>query len=337
MEQTHKPVLVIVGNDSEGVLAESSAKIVRLAAALTTGKVYALSIDTQADTENLAGAGADTVFTPASVGYSPRIPQAVADVAVAALGKVAEDSGEDGSTNTVGFVLTVGTYLGRAVTALLAATLNVGGGTDVSEVTVNAGTVVATKSALGGSWLTQFRATGSFPVLAVRPGMGLDADALAPSTSDVSVVELAPELSQAARSVEVVSSTLEPQGSRASLGDADVVVVGGRGVDGDFTIVEALADALGGAAGATRVACDEGWVARSAQIGQTGLNIAPTLYVGLGVSGAVHHTCGMLGSETIVAVVDDPDAPIVELADFTVIGDLFDVIPQALEALASDA
>lgn len=339
MEQIDRPVLVIVGNDSEGCLSEPGAKLVRLARTLTTGRVYALSIETSTDIQGLEAAGAQTVFTPTSIGYSPRNPQAVAEVALAALAQIVEDEGEgEGAVrDTIGFVLTSGTYMGRALTAILAASLNVGGGTDVSSVAVEDGSILATKSALGGSWLTKFRATEGFPVLALRLGVGVDEAAQAPSTPKIESLELAPPLSNAVTSLEVVSSAREPKGARASLTDADVVVVGGRGVDGNFRIVEELADALGGAAGATRVACDEGWVARSAQIGQTGLNIAPKLYIGLGVSGAVHHTCGMLGSETIVAIVDDPDAPIVEIADFTVIGDVSEVIPRALEALAADA
>lgn len=344
MEQIDRPALVIVSNDSEGALSEPGAKLVALARTLTAGTVYALSIEAPSDVQGLAAAGAQVVFTPTSADYSPRNPQAVAEVALAALSKIVEDEGGDegAERDTIGFVLTSGTYMGRALTAILAASLNVGGGTDVSSVTVEDSSILATKSALGGSWLTKFRASQGFPVLALRPGVGVDESAQAPSNgqnavSEVTSLELAPTLSNVVTSVEVVSSAREPKGARASLTDADVVVVGGRGVNGDFQIVEQLADAFGGAAGATRVACDEGWVARSAQIGQTGLNIAPKLYIGLGVSGAVHHTCGMLGSETIVAIVDDPDAPIVEIADFTVIGDVSEVIPRALEVLTADA
>ncbi len=331
MEQLQNPILVIVDNDPDGTqLSASSQKLVRLARTLTTGKVYAQSIAADADAAGLGEAGADVVFVPGSEGYSPLVAQCVADVAKAALAQAQEDG-------SVGAVLIPGTYMGRAVTGILSASLNVGGGVDVTDVSVADGTILATKSALGGSWVTQFRATDGFPVLAVRSGVGVDAGSPSPSTQDADVVELSPELSAAALAVEVVSSQREPKGARASLTDADVVVVGGRGVDGDFTMVEDMADALGGAVGATRVACDEGWVARSAQIGQTGVNVSPKIYIGLGVSGAVHHTCGMLGAETIVAVVDDPDAPIVEIADFTVIGDVNDVIPEALAALNADA
>ena len=107
-----------------------------------------------------------------------------------------------------------------------------------------------------------------------------------------------------------------------------IVVTGGRGTEGDFTALEELADVLGGAVGATRVATDEGWIGHDAQIGQTGVTISPRLYIGAGVSGAVHHRGGMQASGTIVAINTDPDAPIFEIADFGVVGDLTTVVPQ---------
>nr|WP_281372998.1 FAD-binding protein [Kineococcus aurantiacus] len=111
------------------------------------------------------------------------------------------------------------------------------------------------------------------------------------------------------------------------MAEAEVVVVGGRGVEGDFTAVEELADVLGGAVGATRVATDEGWIGHEAQVGQTGVTISPRLYVGAGVSGAVHHKGGMAASGVVVAINNDPDAPIFEFADYGVVGDLGEVLP----------
>ena len=143
---------------------------------------------------------------------------------------------------------------------------------------------------------------------------------------------LAVELSAEAAAVEVVSFVADEEDG-VSLTDASTVVCGGRGVDGDFELVRSLADALGGAVGATRVACDEGWAPRSEQIGQTGLTVTPNLYIGLGVSGAIHHTVGMQSAAHIVAVCDDPDAPIFEIADFGVVGDVTEVVPAALAAI----
>ena len=137
-------------------------------------------------------------------------------------------------------------------------------------------------------------------------------------------------VSDKARRVTLVERTERPASGRPDLGSASIVVVGGRGTEGDFSVVEELADVLGGAVGATRVATDEGWIGHDAQIGQTGVTIAPRLYVGVGVSGAVHHRGGMQASGTIVAINSDPDAPIFEIADFGVVGDLFTVLPQAV-------
>ena len=134
--------------------------------------------------------------------------------------------------------------------------------------------------------------------------------------------------------MRLVSREQASVASGPDLAQARTVVVGGRGVDGDFDLVHSLADPLGAAVGATRVACDEGWIESSAQIGQTGLSIAPRLYIGLGVSGAVHHTSGIQGAGTIVAVCDDSEAPIFEMADYGVVGDVREVVPQLVEELA---
>ena len=134
--------------------------------------------------------------------------------------------------------------------------------------------------------------------------------------------------------MHLVSREATSVASGPALSEARTVVVGGRGVDGDFDLVRSLAQPLDAAVGATRVACDEGWIERSAQIGQTGETISPRLYIGLGVSGAVHHTSGIQGAGTVVAICDDSEAPIFEMADFGVVGDVTEVVPQLVEELA---
>lgn len=228
-------------------------------------------------------------------------------------------------------ILLASSYLGKEIAANAAVDLASGVLTDVDALNVSAdGKLAITKAVFSGTWATQGAVIRGIPVIALRP----TAVTAAP-VEDAPVASVAPlhiEIPSRARRTRVISRT--PRTSEGpNLTESQVVVCGGRGTNGDFTGVRELADLLGGAVGATRVACDEGWIERSAQIGQTGETVAPKLYIGLGVSGAVHHTTGMQASDTIVAVVDDPEAPILELADFAVVGELETVLPQAIEAL----
>ena len=221
-------------------------------------------------------------------------------------------------------------YRGREIAGAVAATTDAGVVSGASSVSYDGGVLEIAKTALAGSWSMRIVVEGQTPVVGVASGAVDEARAASPTTPAVESLEVV--LSPRAQAVAVLASTPEDTGG-VSLADASTVVVGGRGVDGDFTMVKELADALGGAVGATRVACDEGWAPRGEQIGQTGLSVSPNLYVGLGVSGAVHHTVGMQSSAHIVAVCDDPDAPIFELADFGVVGDVAEVVPQALDEI----
>lgn len=188
------------------------------------------------------------------------------------------------------------------------------------------GRVVTTQQAFAASWTLRSAAVVDRAVVAVRSNAVRAVAVVSVSPPEVTVAEPA---APADPRVAVVERRARPASDRPAVGEAQVVVVGGRGTQGDFSAVEDLADALGGAVGATRDATDEGWMPHDVMVGQTGQTVSPRLYVGAGVSGAIHHRGGMQASGTIVAVNADPDAPIFEFADFGVVGDLFEVLPQA--------
>lgn len=313
------PVLVLADHAAgQARLTPAAGQLFTLARSLTSGGVDALVLTDAIDMEALGALGADRVLS-APLGVAARASVAAADAVVAAL--------EAGS---YGLVLLPSDYRGREIAGAVAATTDAGVVSGASSVSYDGGVLEIAKTALAGSWSMRIVVEGQTPVVGVASGAVDEARAASPTTPAVESLEVV--LSPRAQAVAVLASTPEDTGG-VSLADASTVVVGGRGVDGDFTMVKELADALGGAVGATRVACDEGWAPRGEQIGQTGLSVSPNLYVGLGVSGAVHHTVGMQSSAHIVAVCDDPDAPIFELADFGVVGDVAEVVPQALDEI----
>jgi electron transfer flavoprotein alpha subunit len=188
----------------------------------------------------------------------------------------------------------------------------------------------ATHSVFGGAWSVQSKANTGHPVVTVRPG------SVEPEPAAGAGAEETVDVPAAGRSANVVSREPVTTGERPDLGEASVVVSGGRGVGSadQFTVVEALADSLGAAVGASRAAVDSGYYPHQFQVGQTGKTVSPQLYIALGISGAIQHRAGMQTSKTIVAVNKDADAPIFEIADFGVVGDLFTIAPQLQEEVA---
>ena len=209
----------------------------------------------------------------------------------------------------------------------MAARIGSGVLTDVVEVK-EGGTAV--HSIFGGAYTVDAEATGEVPVITVRPG-AIEAEA-ADGAGEVVTVEVP---AQAENATKIIKREPAVAGDRPELTEATVVVSGGRGVGSaeNFNVVEELADSLGAAVGASRAAVDSGYYPGQFQVGQTGKTVSPQLYIALGISGAIQHRAGMQTSKTIIAVNKDEEAPIFEIADLGIVGDLFKVAPQLTEAV----
>ena len=188
---------------------------------------------------------------------------------------------------------------------------------------------VTTQSVFAGSYTVQAKVTKGTPIICVKPNSAAPEQANGAGAFE----ELSVSISDGAKAAKVTASEPKKASGRPELTEAAIVVSGGRGTGGDFSPVETFADALGAAVGASRAAVDAGWYPHSSQVGQTGKQVSPQLYVAAGISGAIQHRAGMQTSKTIVAINKDEEAPIFELVDFGVVGDLFTVLPQATEAV----
>ena len=216
---------------------------------------------------------------------------------------------------------------GKEIAGRVAVKLDNGLLTDVSTLDSEG---VATATVFAGSTIVKSKVTKGLPLVTVRPNSLTPT----PSAASPSVEQLDVAVEDKDKLAQVVDRKVEAKGARPELSEASIVVSGGRGTNGNFGPVEAFADVLGAAVGASRAAVDAGWYPHSNQVGQTGRQVSPQLYVAAGISGAIQHRAGMQTSKTIVAINKDPEAPIFELADFGVVGDLFAVLPQATEEAA---
>ena len=242
-----------------------------------------------------------------------------------ALQQLVERAAQSGG---VGAVLIASSAEGKEVAGRLA--IKTGSGLITDAVDVEAasdGGPVTTQSVFAGSYTVKAKVTHGIPIITVKPNSATPEE----SAGAGEVEEVAARISDAARGATIVASQPRKATGRPELTEAAIVVSGGRGTAGNFEPVEDLADALGAAVGASRAAVDSGWKPHSYQVGQTGKTVSPQLYIAAGISGAIQHRAGMQTSKTIVAVNKDAEAPIFELVDFGVVGDLHTVLPAVTE------
>lgn len=310
-------VLVLVEH-SEGALKKVSAELITAARAL--GEPSAVVVGKPGTAaplvDGLKAAGAAKIYVAESDDAETYLLTPVVDV----LAGLAESAAPAG-------VIVAATADGKEIAARLAARIGSGLLVDVVEVREGA---VGVHSIFGGAFTVEAQVTSDTPVITVRPG-AVEA-APADGAGEVVNVEVP---AQAENATKITKREPAVAGDRPELTEASVVVAGGRGVGSaeSFSVVEELADSLGGAVGASRAAVDSGYYPGQFQVGQTGKTVSPQLYIALGISGAIQHRAGMQTSKTIIAVNKDEEAPIFEIADLGIVGDLFKVSPQLTEAV----
>ncbi len=300
-----------------GEVARPSLEALTLARTLGTPVAIWLGSEVLADAAGVLGEYGATEIRVANIGKDARHPTKAAAAIEAAI-------------HDADVLLVVSTFVNKEIATRLAMKTGAGVVVDAAGAERVGGSIEAFKTVFAATWNVRCRITTDKAIVGVRPNttqaVSIGAAAVAPVVVDIDV-----DLPQTREKVTSVEPVPAPEG--VPLAEAPVVVAGGRGTGGDYTLVREMAELLGGAVGASRDATDEGWISHEHMVGQTGTTVTPALYVACGISGAIHHRGGMQASGTVVAINMDPDAPIFEICDFGVVGSLFDVLPQAMETL----
>ena len=309
-------VLVLVEH-TDGDVKKVTGELLTLASRLGQPAAVLVGPATDAALGTLGSYGATKVYVADDADLTGHLVAPVAEV----LAKLVADT-------SPAAVLVASTAEGKEVAARLAVKTSSGVLTDVTDVTADGG-VTAEQQVFGGATVVKSTVTSGTPILTVRP------NSVAPEQPGGTAerVDVTVELTEAAKAARITDRVVEEKGERPELTEAAIVVSGGRGVGSgeNFAVIEALADALGAAVGASRAVTDAGWYPHQHQVGQTGKTVSPQLYIAAGISGAIQHRAGMQTSKTIVAINKDPEAPIFELVDFGVVGDLHSVVPALTE------
>ena len=311
-------ILVLAAHDGESV-KKVTLELLTLARRFGEPAAVWLGPGADAGRERLAEYGAAKVYTAEGDGMTDYVA-APAEVLAALVAQASPAA-----------VLVPATAEGKEVAGRLAVKIGSGVLTDAVDLTPGDGGPVAEQSIFGGAIIVKSKVTKGIPIVAVRP------NAVAPEASPgaAALEPVSVELSDAAKGARITERVVQERSERPELTEASIVVSGGRGVGSadNCALIEGLADSLGAAVGASRAATDAGWYPHQFQVGQTGKTVSPQLYLAVGISGAIQHRAGMQTSKTIMVINKDPEAPIFELADFGVVGDLFKVVPQLTEEI----
>ncbi|HEY5247105.1 MAG TPA: electron transfer flavoprotein subunit alpha/FixB family protein [Dermatophilaceae bacterium] len=311
-------VLVLVDH-IDGVVRKTTSELLTIARRLGEPSAVFIGTGFDAARETLAQYGAEKVYRVESSDVTDYLVAPKAEVLASLVASAAPAA-----------VLIPSSPEGKEIAARLA--IKTGSGLITDAVDVQAGgngAVHTAQSVFAGGFTVQAAVAKGTPIVTVKP------NSAAPEAVTGAAVEQLVEvaISQGAKAARITDRQPKAASGRPELAEAAIVVSGGRGTAGDFSKVEEFADSLGAAVGASRAAVDAGWYPHSNQIGQTGKQVSPQLYVAAGISGAIQHRAGMQTSKTIIAINKDEEAPIFELVDFGVVGDLFTVLPQATKAV----